>query len=187
MGKTSVWPTYSLLGVLLVMAVLFFYSINNTERMGELGIEDGNNASNSTINEDIDFANLTEDDWRLLYPKTQPLQIGEVVVSASVAKTWSEIIKGLSNTPFLPEFVVKLFVFGTVDYHPIWMKDMNYAIDIIWVDDNNKIVDIKKGVTPESFPEAFSPKVPARYVIETVSGFVDKNDIKIGDEVKSPG
>lgn len=144
-----------------------------------------NNATSTEQNSDI-IATSSEavgDDWQKIYPKTQDLKIADVTVKASVARTWAERIKGLSDTPYLPEGVVKLFIFDTVGEHSIWMKDMNYAIDIIWVDAENKIVDIKTNATPETYPESFSPKSHALYVIETKVGFVTKNNIKIGDEV----
>ncbi len=184
MSKVNYWPTYALLGVLVVMGGLFLYSTNlHNERMEEIAIGQANKqiiGDNKGTEISPGGVEAAEDHWRIIYPNTKPLQIEEVSVLASVAKTWPERIQGLSDTPYLPENVVKLFVFDSVDFHSIWMKDMNYAIDIIWVDDDYKIVDIKKHATPESFPEAFEPKAPARYVIETVAGFVDNHNIKIG-------
>ena len=65
--------------------------------------------------------NISPENWRAIYPTTVPLTIGSTTVEASVADTLPERIKGLSDTPFLPEHVVKLFVFGTAGNHSIWM------------------------------------------------------------------
>jgi len=121
--------------------------------------------------------------WREIYPNTKPIKIGEVVVEASLARSITEQILGLSNTPYLPENVVKFFMFSVDSDHPIWMKDMNYALDVMWVNKSGEIVFIQKNVTPETFPEAFSSPVPARYVVEAAAGFVEKNNIKIGSKV----
>jgi uncharacterized membrane protein (UPF0127 family) len=102
---------------------------------------------------------------------------------ASVADSIAERIKGLSDTPYLPDGVVKLFAFGASGDHSIWMKDMNYPIDIIWVNESGTIIHRKENVSPDTFPESFSPPKPAFYVIEANAGFVEKNGIKIGDEV----
>jgi uncharacterized membrane protein (UPF0127 family) len=204
MNKTSYWTTYILIFLLLIMAGLFFYytNVNNVKLANETEevAEDKVSIATSTpdsINQVITATTseqsasttdvlATKDNWQAIYPKTQDLQIADVLVQASVAKTWAERIKGLSDTPYLPEEVVKLFIFDTLGFHAIWMKDMNYAIDIIWVDAENKIVDIKKNATPESYPESFSPKTEALYVIETKVGFIDKHNIKIGNTVTLP-
>lgn len=125
-------------------------------------------------------------DWRTVYPMVVPMQIGNVTVKASVADTLSERIKGLSNTPFLPEQVVKLFVFGVAGEHPIWMKDMKYSLDIMWLDETGEIVHIEEDIAPETYPNAFSSPVPAWYVIETNAGFVANNGLVIGDKVSLP-
>lgn len=195
MSKINYWPTFSLLGVLVVMGGLFVYfSILHNERL-EVALSEEDKAylkvhATNTLATDIitDDQNLIEDeseleDWRKIYPKTTSIKIGDTPVFASMAKTWPERIQGLSETPFLPDFVVKVFVFDTVDFHPIWMKDMNYSIDIIWVDLENMVVDFVENAPVDSYPESFASEVPAKYVIETTAGFVEKNKIKIGDKV----
>lgn len=121
-----------------------------------------------------------------LYPNTKSMQIGSAIVMASVAETWTERIKGLSDTPYLPEGIVKLFIFDSSGYHSIWMKDMNYSIDIIWVSEEGTVVHTQSGASPESFPAMFVPETPAKYVIETVDGFVVKNNISVGTTVILP-
>jgi uncharacterized membrane protein (UPF0127 family) len=127
-----------------------------------------------------------EDTWQSIYPVVVPMTIGNVEVLASVAQSWPDRIKGLSDTPYIPEQVVKLFVFDSPGFHSIWMKDMNYAIDIIWVDDAQKVVHVEKGAAPESYPAMFVPEIPAKYVIETAAGFVEKNTITVGSAVVLP-
>ncbi len=126
---------------------------------------------------------VAAEDWRQVYPNTVPLRIGEVSVQASVASTLSTRIKGLSDTPYLPDNVVKLFAFGAAGQHSIWMKDMNYAIDIIWVAAQGEIVYIEEQVSPDTYPQSFASPTPAWYVVETVAGFVETNGIQVGDKV----
>lgn len=123
------------------------------------------------------------DEWRSIYPSTVPLTIGSTTVEASVADTLAKRIKGLSDTPFLPAHVVKLFSFGTAGSHSIWMKDMHYSLDIIWADEKGKIVHIEEGVSPDTYPTSFASPVPAWYVIEANAGFVASNTITVGDQV----
>jgi uncharacterized membrane protein (UPF0127 family) len=137
---------------------------------------------------DYEIIDETEEDvsleeWRLIYPNTVPVLIGTARVKASVADDLPERIKGLSDTPFLPDDVVKLFVFGVLGNHSIWMKDMNYSIDIIWVSKEGDLVHIEESVSPDSYPASYSSPTPAWYVIEASAGFVEKNKVKIGDKV----
>lgn len=136
------------------------------------------------IRPDTEAATSSTAEWRRYYPVTRPIVIGDASVLASVADTIPERIKGLSDTPYLPENVVKLFVFGAEGPHSIWMKDMNYAIDIIWARRDGEIVHIEEAVAPETFPESFSSPVPAWYVIETNAGFVAAKGIERGDTIK---
>ncbi len=129
---------------------------------------------------------VSPEDWQTIYPNVVPLTIGDVPVLASVADSLSARIKGLSDTPFLPDNVVKLFTFGAAGPQPIWMKDMNYSLDIIWVAKEGKIVHIEENVSPDTYPKPFSSPKPAWYVVEANAGFVAKNAVTIGEEVVLP-
>jgi len=131
-------------------------------------------------------AEVEPEAWRSVYPNTVPLMVGSVAVQASVADTLSKRIKGLSDTPFLPENVVKLFAFGVPGTHSIWMKDMNYSIDIMWAAENGEIVHIEENVSPDTFPTSFSSPTPAWFVVEASAGFVANNAIELGDKVVLP-
>jgi uncharacterized protein len=176
------WSTYVLLMLFLVlMGGLVGYVYYETQK--NLAAV---TAYEPPVNEEGEEVEITLDNWELLYPNTISMKIADVYVQASVAKSWPDRIKGLSGTPFLPPQVVKFFEFESDGLHSIWMKDMNYSIDIIWVDADSNIVHIEEGATPESFPAMFVPATPARYVIETVDGFVKNNQIKVGDKVELP-
>ncbi|MCA9367730.1 DUF192 domain-containing protein [Candidatus Kaiserbacteria bacterium] len=125
-------------------------------------------------------------DWRTIYPNTVGLTIGSTSVEASVADSLPERIKGLSDTPYLPPNVVKLFAFGAAGEHSIWMKDMNYPLDIIWAAQDGTIVHFEQNVSPDTYPQAFSSPTPAWFVVEANAGFVAEHNVKIGDEVTLP-
>lgn len=91
--------------------------------------------------------------------------------------------KGLSGTNDLPKNEALVFIFDHDGRHGIWMKDMNYAIDIVWLDSERRVVHIKTNALPESYPnESFYPKSDARYVVEFRSGIVEDKGIRIGQE-----
>lgn len=83
-----------------------------------------------------------------------------------VARDDAERKKGLSGRLNLASDQGMLFVFERRGYWGIWMKDMRFPIDILWLDETYCIIDSKINLTPETFPEVFRPKTPAKYIIE---------------------
>jgi len=124
--------------------------------------------------------------WRSIYPNTVPIMIGTATVQASVADSLSSRIKGLSNTPYLPAHVVKLFAFGVPGSHSIWMKDMLYPVDIIWAAEDGTIVHIEENVSPDTYPTSFTSPTPAWFVVEANAGFVQEREITAGDTITIP-
>jgi uncharacterized membrane protein (UPF0127 family) len=117
-------------------------------------------------------------------PQLRPhvtIRIGDGVFLTQVAKTQDTREKGLSGTSSLRAEEGMLFIYDSDDKWPIWMKDMNYPIDIIWLDKDKKVVYIVKNAPPESYPyDTFTPKQDARYVLEVVAGTVGGKSISIG-------
>lgn len=90
---------------------------------------------------------------------------------------------GLAKYDYLPINQGMLFVFQEDDYHGIWMKNMKFPIDIIWLDEDFSVVDIIDNVRPESYPKVFYPKDLARHVLELNAGRVEELEIIIGDNL----
>lgn len=101
----------------------------------------------------------------------------------AVADTPLEREMGLSGTTDLVDREGMLFVFEEDAKHSFWMREMNYAIDIIWISADKKVVHIEKNVSPDSFPHSFTPPTPARYVLEVPAGFSEWRGVRIGSEV----
>lgn len=92
-------------------------------------------------------------------------------------------MRGLSGREKLPENSGMLFVFDKPDYHSFWMKDMKFAIDIIWIDENKKIVDITYNTAPETYPATFRSNVPVQYVLEVNAGWAEQSAMNINDVI----
>jgi uncharacterized membrane protein (UPF0127 family) len=110
------------------------------------------------------------------------LVIGDAKLKILLAETEEKRILGLSGRKSLEENQAMLFVFPENGNHGIWMKDMSFDIDVIWLDSKFQVVDFIEEVTPASYPNVFKPKKPAKYVLETNSGFIKANGIKIDDQ-----
>lgn len=108
------------------------------------------------------------------------VQIGSTAVNAKVADTKEERTKGLSGTAELKDNEGMLFVFDNPGNWGIWMKDMLINIDIIWLDEEKKVIHIQKNVSPSTYPEVFEPKEAAKYILEVPAGFAEKNNVGIG-------
>lgn len=123
------------------------------------------------------------------YPKDDPKQgfIGNTLINIEIADTERERVKGLSDRTDLAENAGLFFVFETPSRYGFWMKDMNFAIDIAWLDANKKIIHIEKEVLPETYPKVFYPALDALYVLEVNSGFFEKNKIEIGQTLEMKG
>ncbi len=111
------------------------------------------------------------------------VNVGGVHLTASVANTQSSRTRGLSNVHSIGPNEGKLFIFEEEDYHAIWAKDMNFAIDIVWINNNGTVVDFAQNVMPDSYPKSFTPKYPASKVIEVNAGWVEQQKIKVGDQM----
>lgn len=89
--------------------------------------------------------------------------------------------QGLSGRQSLGQNNGMLFDFKKDDNWQIWMKDMNFAIDILWLNNKKQIIAIKNNVLPQNFPETYGADQKSRYVIELPAGTANNQNIKIGD------
>ncbi len=109
------------------------------------------------------------------------VKIAHINVVVDVATEEAQKAQGLSGRKSLGKDEGMLFVFDHLDKYSFWMKDMNFPIDIIWFNQNLKVVHIEKSLKPESYPESFAPDQNAKYVLEVVAGFSDQFNLKVGD------
>jgi len=114
------------------------------------------------------------------------LYVGTIPIAVSVADDDLERQQGLSGVEQMGEFAGKLFIFEREDYHGIWMKDMLFPLDIIWLNNEQEVVHIEKNVSPDTYPDSFVPSVPARFVIEVNAFFTQNQGILVGNKVDIP-
>jgi uncharacterized membrane protein (UPF0127 family) len=118
--------------------------------------------------------------------KNQVVLVGEIPIIVDVADTQIERVQGLSGRSKMDNSNGMLFVFDTADYHEIWMKDMLFPIDIIWIGEDLKVISIDSAVQPSSYPKKYRPTRPARYAVETNERFTDMFIITPGNTVRLP-
>jgi uncharacterized membrane protein (UPF0127 family) len=105
-------------------------------------------------------------------------------ISLLIADTEEKRELGLGQRASLPEDQAMIFIFDKPGIYEFWMKDMKFPIDIIWLDANNTIVYVESSVSPESYPDTtYSPDKDSLYVLEANAGFLEKNNLKVGDKL----
>ncbi len=115
--------------------------------------------------------------------KSERILINGEELLVFVADTPAKRERGLYGSIEFEDNKGMLFIFESPDKYGIWMKDMLFPIDIIWIDGNLKIVDIIENALPESFPKVFAPKENAIFVLEVPAGAVYEKNITIGDKI----
>jgi len=109
--------------------------------------------------------------------------VGSAQVVVEVADTEALREQGLSGRPNLPEGQGMLFVFDTDGVWGIWMKGMQFPIDIVWADASGTVVTVAVNIAPDTYPDSFYPTIPARYVLELQAGFTATHDIVVGSKI----
>ena len=89
---------------------------------------------------------------------------------------------GLSNRKVLYPKNGMLFVFDKMAAQTFWMKDMLIPLDMIFFDNNWKIVLIESNLQPDSFPKIFGGNVISQYVLEVNAGEAISYNLKVGDK-----
>ncbi len=114
-------------------------------------------------------------------PKQSTIIFSNAEFNIKIASTDKERVQGLSGTKNLNSNQGLLFDFKEDAKHGIWMKDMNYSIDILWLDQICKVVHIEESISPGTYPTVFYSEQPARYVLEIKAGLTSKFEIQVGD------
>lgn len=90
---------------------------------------------------------------------------------------------GLSGRPTMPDNQGMLFDFQKSSEVCMWMKDMKFNLDIIWLDATQKITKIEKNIEPNTYPKSFCDDNSA-YVIELNAGVAELAGLSEGQLIK---
>lgn len=122
------------------------------------------------------------------FNKQSTVAINGHVFEIDIAQEADEIEKGLSGRRDLADDQAMLFIFPQKQKLSFWMKDMNFSIDLLWIE-GDRVVAYEKNMpvpmedTPiRDLPRYLSPR-PVDKVLEMKAGLIDSIGIKIGDIV----
>jgi uncharacterized membrane protein (UPF0127 family) len=93
---------------------------------------------------------------------------------------------GLMFRPSLPLDRGMLFIFDPPpDFHTIWMKNCKFPIDIVWLDEDKKVVHVAESVPPctEEPCPIYQPLRKAGYVVELNAGQARREKATVGSSL----
>jgi len=110
----------------------------------------------------------------------------ESSVTAELAETPEQRQLGLMFRERINPDQGMLLVFEEEDYIGIWMKNVNFPLDLLWLDQEKRIVHIECDVPPcQDDPcPSYSPQIPGMYVLELKAGSVKDHGLKLYDRLE---
>ncbi|MBI1356889.1 MAG: DUF192 domain-containing protein [Acidobacteria bacterium] len=119
-------------------------------------------------------------------PLTLP---GDVELQVELRQSPDDQARGMMFRPQLPPDKGMLFVFDRQQPRPFWMFQTMVPLDMIWFDDNKRVVEIQQNAPPcgqRDFRNCptYGGNQPSTYVLELAAGRAAAYDLKVGDQVE---
>lgn len=108
-------------------------------------------------------------------------------IEAEVANTPEKLLFGLAFRDALPPDSGMLYIFETADRHRVRTKGYKIPVDMIWADENRRVVYVVEHADPcqrDPCPFFGPPPEKSAYIIQTAAGFVREEQVVPGMELK---
>ena len=108
------------------------------------------------------------------------IKVDDVVLEVQIADDESKRIRGLMFQDPLPYDQGMIFVFDEPGVYSLWMLNMQFALDMIWIDADGNVVHIEQDIPPCETPteimacQSIVPSGEAMYILEVTAGFVEQ-------------
>lgn len=108
------------------------------------------------------------------------------VVRVELATDDETRAQGLMFRDHLRDGTGMLFLFPRTAEYPFWMKNTLIPLDMIWMDEQRRIVHVKSDVPPcQADPcPSYAPGVPARYILEVAAGVARQHQLGPGNVLR---
>lgn len=131
-----------------------------------------------------DKPNNTED----YYLRSLTLPDGAVIKVESMASK-QDMMRGMMFRTSLAPDRGMLFTHGSPGNYTYWMFQVQIPLDILWLDDRRRVVEISANTPPcpngpASNCPAYGGKQTALYVVELGAGVAAKHGVKLGDTLR---
>jgi uncharacterized membrane protein (UPF0127 family) len=108
-------------------------------------------------------------------------------IEAEVADTPEKLLFGLAFQEALPSNGGMIYIFEATGPHRVTTKEYRFPVDMIWVDESRHIVSMAENIPPcreETCPWHGSLSEAVRYLIQTQAGFIQRQGLAVGAELK---
>ncbi|MCA9672094.1 MAG: DUF192 domain-containing protein [Myxococcales bacterium] len=109
-----------------------------------------------------------------------------VRVAVEVARTDTQVQRGLMFRKALGDTAGMLFIFERDREHSFWMKNTYVALDMIFIDKDLSVIGVVHNAEPMTTVSRTVGK-PSRYVLEVNATFAKKHGIDAGTKVAFEG
>jgi uncharacterized membrane protein (UPF0127 family) len=112
-----------------------------------------------------------------------------VEIRAELAVTPEQQRRGLMFRDALPPNGGMLFIFPDSSERGFWMYQTRIPLDIIWLDENRRVVEISAHTPPCADPEprncpSYGGQSRSKYVLELAAGEADALGLGVGDQIR---
>ena len=119
---------------------------------------------------------------------TTTLRVAWHTIAVEVAADEASRERGLSGRAALPPDAGMLFDMGQVMTPRFWMKDMRFALDLVWIGADKRVAGVSAGVqpqpgVPDSALRLYASPAPVRYVLEVDAGAAQRLGLRQGAQV----
>ena len=107
---------------------------------------------------------------------------GSHTITAWIADTPARRERGLMFVHVLPPEAGMIFFFETPRYVSMWMKNTFIALDLLFIDEGGRIVNIARDARPMSL-DTIDSAAPVVAVLELPAGTAERLSLQAGDHV----
>ncbi len=111
------------------------------------------------------------------------------VIRVEIASDDATRAQGLMYRDSLPPNTGMLFLFAQTGEYPFWMKNTLIPLDMVWIDEAQRVAHVKYDVPPcKADPcPSYPPNAPARFILEVPAGVARQHGIVAGSQLKIEG
>lgn len=126
-----------------------------------------------------------DEDFESESPDIKEVYLKDRAFNLEVVRTHEDMSKGLMFRESLDRNKGMIFVYEDEAKRSFWMKNTKISLDMIFIDSNNKVIEIKENIQPCEAKECESYlSLPAKYVIEINGGVSSDIGLEVGDVVE---
>lgn len=119
-------------------------------------------------------------------PKESTVCLDETCFTVEIADIFYEKYNGLAFRAYLEPNKGMLFLFKREMDYSFWMKNMNFPLDLIFINKNKEVKYISPNVQPCKTEEcpSISAGMPIMYVLELNANTAEKIGLNVGDKLE---